>query len=270
MPTKVTPTTGSRITRWLQAQQLNIVATPSRSDGDTSHLGREAYCLAVREIHDWENPERIIDFSENNKAEDLKISLHVTFYDMATSSFYGNTYITPNISLPEDEDGPWDLKQLVYFTTTRNNTKCYGIVEVVARTFDRSTATERTYSLAWAALPLFAHRNIKDMDEVDHEDVDEDDYDSSLLFAGTPRSLMFYGDDWKQKAPRLNHKKRGCKLMYSMHTCLELLKARHLVPEDYAFGPTTPLPGLEPVSISSEGAAREWSIVVIVIVIFIS
>ena len=32
-----------------------------------------------------------------------------------------------------------------------------------------------------------------------------------------------------------------------MHTCMSLLKAQHLIPADYVFGPRTPIPGLEPV-----------------------
>ena len=199
----VVDTTGSRTRRWLLAQQNNVVATPIRNDADTAHrLGREAYCLAAREIHDFELPEEVKKFREENDKKDLKIHLHLTFFDFAANSFYGNTYVSPNITLPEedeDEDAPWDLKQLMFFSTTRNSNKCYGIMEIVATTFDRTTASERTYSLAWSALPLFSHQNMKDMDEVDHEYFEEDDFDTSRLFAGTPRSLLFYGDDWKVK-----------------------------------------------------------------------
>ena len=244
-------TTGSHIRRWLEKQQLNVVATPSRLDQDKAHrLGSEGYCLTLREIHDFELPNEVQQFREENSEKDLSVRLHVTFFDFATNNFYGNTYISPEIALPdpeEDDDVPWDLKQLIYFTSTRNNTKCYAIIEIVGTTFDRATTSERTYSLAWAALPLFVHRNMRDMDEVDHINPYEEDFDTSRLFAGTPRSLLFFGDNWKSKAPPLNHKKRGCKIMFSMHTCLNLLKAQHLLPHDFAFGPTTTLPGLEPV-----------------------
>ena len=197
----VVDTTGSRTRRWLLAQQNNVVATPIRNDADTAHrLGREAYCLAAREIHDFELPEEVKKFREENDEKDLKVRLHLTFFDFAANSFYGNTYVSPNITLPDDDDAPWDLKQLMFFSTTRNSNKCYGVMEIVATTFDRPTATERTYSLAWSALPLFSHKNMKDMDEVDHEYFEEDDFDTSRLFAGTPRSLLFYGDDWKVRS----------------------------------------------------------------------
>ena len=258
------PQTSSSIRRWLLSQQLNVVATPDRKDSSESRLqAREAYCLSLRNIFDFEMPDNVVNFRNEHSSKDINVNVHVTFFDFAVSSFYGNTYVSPNLALPGEDDALdgddssiWDVKQLIFFTTTRRSAQCYAIVEVVATTFDRSTSTERKFSMAWAALPLFATRNVKDMDEVDHEDVDEDDFDAARLFVGTPRALMFYGDEWKQKATPLSKKKssttkasrgNGCKLMYSLHTCLEILKARHLIDEDFLFGPTTPVPGLVPI-----------------------
>jgi hypothetical protein len=236
---------GSRIRRWLQRQQLNIVATPNRVDTESnSRLSREAYCLTLHDIHDFELPDEIKKFRKNNNDKDLSIRLHVTFFDFATTSFYGNTYISPEIDLPEEvddnEDNIWELKQLVYFSSTKNSNKCYAIMEVVGTTFDKSSTSQRDYSLAWSAIPLFNHRNMRDMDEVVHEDLFEEDFEPCRMFAGTPRSLMFYGDKWKSMAPPLSFKKRNsCKVMFSMHTCLNILKAQHLLPDDFAFGPKT-------------------------------
>ena len=273
------------VRRWLLATVLNQVALLSKSPSLTAAallpptrtprrrapgpLGRTGFVLSLREIHGFSLPEAA------RKLPSLTVCLQVTFFDFASQSFFGNTYRSAPIPAPSRDaadDDAWPIEELVYFTTSRKSPKCVGIIEVVASSFSFETAKEMQYSLGWAVLPLFSSHGADDVDTVDdHHDIDEDDIESCRMYSGTPRSLMFFpAGEWKKQVAAMNKgaSKIG-RLHFSLHTSLELMDAKHLVPPDFAFGPSTPIPGLEPVllpnavrltpALATRSRKRPWS-----------
>ena len=271
------------IRRWLLSTAMNEVALPtatvvagqtestssSPSNKDRSALGRSGFVLSLREIHGFTMPEEI------RKLSNVTVYVQLTFFDFETRSFFGNTYKSGPVPSPAsdlDGDDAWPVEKLVYFTTARKSPKCVGVLEVVASSFNHDTAKEMQYSLGWAVLPLFSSHGAVDIDTIeDHGDVDEDDIESCRLYAGTPRALMFFpANEWKKKVSAMNKgQRKSSRVFFSLHTSIELMDAKHLVPPDFAFGPNTPVPGLEPVllpnavrltpALASRSRKRPWS-----------
>ena len=256
-------TCGKRRSKWVSfARQHCAFGFEKLTNAQLPQMSHRAYGLAIclEKIRGWKLPRSLLK-DLNRGSCDVSVHLRLSLFHMKSLTFFGTTWIGPEILLNDNEvPDVLEYIDIVYLISRLIDNSCIGIIEVVATRVDRETnlATAQ-YGCGWAMLSLFGQHVLHDVSEgFSHVSAT-----TAAFYRGSPRDILELSLHDQSRKPALQEM-NGCLLHFKIYSHRKLLKISDLIMENAIFGrfdtiaglavkKVAPLPGEHTISVPCIG-----------------
>eukprot|EP01038_Epipyxis_sp_PR26KG_P004534 gene4534-6404_t len=203
-------------------------------------------------VRNWSIPQQVQQEIERGEY-DVTVKLSLSMFHLHSSSFFGSTWVGPEVDLPSSHSKTVDFKyeDIIYMISRISDPSCVAVVEIILTKYDtKKNLQVAQFGCGWTMLHCFAKPPPSDI-AFGYENVL---VTSCAMFFGSPRDLLMHND-----VNRLAENLReipDCNIFFKIFNNKKLLRAGNLVSENEAIGRFDIIPGLLTKEVVPVGSTR--------------